>query len=265
MSNSSGTPTCPSWEEHLLIKKLRHFDVNEVGVNFLEYPEKMIQSFLQRLKASPEIRYSQRALNTLGVEISRNYHDHDHSRIVYVKSGDNISLKRRIVDEVGALRYQLAETESYQFQVYATRSLVPTKIDLSFVGRPRVEYSHVSWSSFVDEAITPISPPGLDVAMRLRRVEDDTRPDSLQSDGSSSLRDRVDALTAEVRKLEDQSNSIGSTPSASMPTCTICRSIAAQTAASGSTLPAFQVGDESAAVSRGESTGSRDTIKHERT
>jgi hypothetical protein len=259
MSNSSVTPTCPSWEELLLIKKLRHFDVNEVGVNFLEYPEKMIQSFLQRLKASPEIRYSQRALNTLGLEISRNYHDHDNSRIVYVKSGDNISLKRRIVDEVGALRYQLAETETYQFQVYATRSLVPTNIDLSFVGRPRVEYSHVRWSFWVDEAITPISWPGPDVAMRLRRVEDDIRPDSLRSNRVSSLEKQVDTLTRRVQELEDQ---LERPNAASMSTCTMCGSTATQTAASGSRS---QVGDESAAVSRGGYTGSIGTIKHERT
>jgi hypothetical protein len=263
MSNSSVTPTSPSWKEQIQTKELRHYEVNEVGVNFLECPEKLIQSFLERVRASRNIRYSQRALNPLSAEISNVYHDN--SRIVNVTSGDNVSLKRRIVDEVGALQYRLGETESYQFQVYATRSLLPTNIDLSFVGRPRVEYNHVRWSFWVDEAITPISPPGPNVAMRLRRVEDDTRPDSLRSNGISSLTNQVNTLTQRVQELEDWFSSIGSAPSASMPTCAICGSTTAQTAASGTTHPRSQVGDERAAVLRGGSTGSRGIIKCERT
>lgn len=253
MSNSSVTPTSPSWKEQIQTKELRHYEVNEVGVNFLECPEKLIQSFLERVRASRNIRYSQRALNTLSAEISNVYHDN--SRIVNVTSGDNVSLKRRIVDEVGALQYRLGETESCQFQVYATRSLLPTNIDLSFVGRPRVEYSHVRWSFWMDEAITPISWPGPDVAMRLRRVEDNVRPDSLRSNGISSLTNQVNTLTRRVQELE-RSNA------ASMSTCTMCGSTATQTAASGSRP---QVGHESAAVSRGGYAGSIGTIKHERT
>jgi hypothetical protein len=199
MENSQSTSTALTWDRVLRYKSDIHRSPWPGRIS--EVPRKLVEKFLDRLRTSDGVQYSQEAINDLGLELSKESHKH----LVWEELFQGHPPMTPI-DTITAQLRQVKDLKSYMFRVVVNRHIRNPTMEVDWKGLQKPFMScDFTWWFWLSEKLEPACDPTPEFTML--PVAEMNRPKWLLPE-NADLSEINETLTADNETLTADNKSL---------------------------------------------------------